>query len=210
MSRKTTHTHDQCKARNGERILANRLVSGIFFHDLHDATFLNFKPTSTEEEEALRSARLFADTFQGSLRSTVTLTGLTESRRTHLGIAVGNAFLEEGLTVMYRVLSDLVREIGRAYKPGCGVAPRQVDAIYASVDLLILDDVQELLREEETKVFHNLLYSRDMLQRPTMVLSALESDRLRELVESRQMPRTDDDIFLFTALWHGDSSSMVQ
>jgi len=169
------------RTQNQQRITDNRELSGVPF-DLLDATFLSFKPKTSEEQVLLRHIWTYVNNFQGSGGDICILPGAAPKRRTYLGVAAGNAFLDAGFSVLYRSLDRVLPHMPS--KRPEGRVP-SVLSMYTIVDLLILDDALDLKDERVLARFYNLLSSRSRFHKPTLVLTTLSSDRFSRFLDDR-------------------------
>lgn len=159
------------------------------FHDaaipprFNGCTFENFRASTDEQRHALRVVQSFAERFETVVKrgGSLTLTGPTGTGKTHLAAAALGAITESGATGLYRLADAAVRYLKASYSGGCGYTEDQALQHLRMPDLLVLDEVgNQHNSDDEKRVLFAILNARYAYMRPTLVVSNLTSDGLRQ------------------------------
>jgi DNA replication protein DnaC len=125
---------------------ADRSATGLDLPLLRAKTFASFDPRGAKDstqrqretlEAALSVAKHFADGPQGWLY----LSGPTGVGKTHLAVAIAGSLIDQGRSVLFRFVPDLLDQLRRGYRPDSGSDfDREFQAI-RNCEVLILDDL---------------------------------------------------------------------
>lgn len=165
-------------------------VGGMARERLADFAFETFRPgghglrgeARRNLEGAFRLARGWAERPAGWL----VLLGANGAGKTHLATAVAGYRLEQGDTVAFATVPDLLDELRATFDPGSGERFDELFGRLRDVDLLVLDDLgaHQSSAWAQEKLYQLLNY-RHLGRRPTVVTSDLELSKLEPRIASR-------------------------
>lgn len=128
-----------CECKEAERKEKRRLQLyelsnlGAF----QDKSFASFNPRISGVQEAFQIAREFADAPDGWLL----LVGPNGCGKTHLAAAIANQSLEDGATVLFATVPDLLDHLRAAFAPTSNEVYDQLFARMREAEVLVLDDL---------------------------------------------------------------------
>lgn len=123
--------------RNKHEYIYNRF--SIVPDDLKNASFDTYIPNNELQEEILKKARYYADHFDNLNFNSLLMKGSYGLGKSHLAKAISDALKEQGKTVIYLDIPQLLREIKNTFN-----STDTADAIYEAIkdaDLVIFDDL---------------------------------------------------------------------
>lgn len=128
----------------------------------------------------LEMCREFADRFDGDTRENLLLCGGTGLGKTHLSTAIAGEIVQKGYDVLYESAPNLLsayeaERFGRSLTASVADASR-----YLTCDLLVIDDLgAELSNNFTVGVLYNLINTRIVARRPTVISTNLTPDEIR-------------------------------
>lgn len=157
------------------------------------SSFDSFTFSYYSEEDYLKMRRIFnflknyADNFTMNSKN-IFMFGKTGLGKTHLSLAVANKVLEQGYSVIYDSIINILREMEKEHFQ-YNYHSEMVDRIMQT-DLLIIDD----LGTENTTTFYistiyNIINTRINKKLPTIISSNLDFDRLKLRYDERIVSR---------------------
>ena len=124
--------------------------------------------------------RDFAKRFDGNTRENLLLCGATGLGKTHLSTAIAGEVVQKGYDVLYESAPNLLsayeaERFGRSLTASVADTSR-----YLTCDLLIIDDLgAELSNNFTVGVLYNLINTRIVSRKPTIISNNLTSDEIR-------------------------------
>lgn len=134
--------------------------------------------------------RRYADRFSTDTKENLLLCGGTGLGKTHLSTAIAGVVVENGFDVLYESAPNLF-SVFEAERFGRGVTSTVHDvARYFQCDLLIMDDLgAEMSNAFTVGVLYNLLNTRIVSGRPTIISTNLTPDEIRTRYTDRVASR---------------------
>jgi DNA replication protein DnaC len=158
--------------------------------------FENYQAEDEGQQRAHRVAKAYADEWATMRKRGTCLifSGKAGTGKTHLACAIANTVIRAGHVALFVTVTDALRAIKSSYDRSAGVS--EADAIKALVepDLLVLDEVGMDYGTEHSKtLLFDLMNKRYEQVRPTIVLTNLDAQALREYFGDRIMDRLRED-----------------
>ncbi len=134
----------------------------------------------------LQMLKSFADTFGEGEPKSWLLFGATGLGKTHLSTAVAKTVLDRGYDVVYETAQNFFSDFEAERFHSYGQDAPASTARYFSCDLLILDDLgTELTNQFTVSCLYNLINSRIISGRSTIINTNLPSAELRKRYDDR-------------------------
>lgn len=134
----------------------------------------------------LEICRRFADRFDGNTGESLLFCGGTGLGKTHLSTAIAGEIVQKGFDVLYESAPNLLsafeaERFGRSLTASVSDTPR-----YLSCDLLVIDDLgAELSNSFTVGVLYNLINSRIVARKPTIISTNLTPEEIRSRYTDR-------------------------
>lgn len=146
-----------------------------------DKTLENYNAENDGQKRALAVAR----EWQGE---NLLFFGAVGTGKTHLGIALARAIIEEGGTAIYARAAQITAEIKETW--GTNKPERIVFEKYAEPDLLILDEIgRQRATDTERLALFEVIHRRYEQQKPIIAISNLDGEKLREYLGDAAIDR---------------------
>lgn len=182
-------TQERIAASRLERKLGASLIPRRFM----DKTFANYRAETDNQLHNLSRCKQYAEQFRKHRADgrCVVMTGTPGTGKTHLAAAIAGAImLSTGMTVVYRTVAGMLQYIKGSYGNNAEYTEAQAFASLVEPDLLIIDEVGATKPSEfELATLFNIINGRYEDQRPTIVISNLDFDRLGEVLGDRSVDR---------------------
>jgi DNA replication protein DnaC len=193
--------HKEQQAQERQRVVQSdqerRRIEGLFQRAgiplrFQSRTFDSYQANNEGQAKALRKARSYADNWRENVAAGTSLifSGNAGTGKTHLACAIANELMGQGVSSVFTTVSDAMRAIKRTYDAGSQMT--EVQAIQAFVDpgLLILDEVgANRGTEYEVQLVFDIINKRYENCRPTIILTNLDPQALRECLGERVVDR---------------------
>lgn len=160
-----------------------------------NCTFDNYKATNDKTAKILASCQDYAEKFPEKLKNGagLILCGNTGTGKTHLSSAIAHSVLKTN-SVLYTTTIKALRHIKSTY--GRENTETEQGAInhYIAPDLLILDEVGvQYGSDSEHNLIFEIMNDRYENMKPTIVISNLSLDGLRQLIGDRVIDRQKEN-----------------
>lgn len=137
----------------------------------------------------LEFCKKYASQFKKNSPSLL-MTGSTGLGKTHLSLAIAKEVIEKGFGVIYgsaqNIISKMEKEKFRGYQNSSGETERH----YIDCDLLIIDDLgTEYLTSFSSAAIYNIVNSRIMMNKPTIISTNLSMKELEKNYSQRMVSR---------------------
>ncbi len=141
---------------------------------------------SDDEAENLDLVRNVCRAWASAPRGWLTLVGETGTGKTHLAAAAAQVRLEEGDTVCFTVVPDLLDHLRRAYSPTASASFDEVFDELREADLLVLDDLgaHSTTAWAQEKLYQLFSY-RYLQAKPTVITTNSNPEELDARLASR-------------------------
>ena len=168
--------------------IERRLSAGISERNC-GKSFSEWHTEGPEQHHALDIAKAFAANVINGGSGNLIICGSVGTGKTLLASAICEAVIAKKTCRMIRVI-DLVRKIKETWARGSDISEQQVIDQFASVDLLVLDEVGIQFGTDTEKLFMfdviDLRYQRNL---PTVLISNLAVEDIANAVGSRVVDR---------------------
>ncbi|MBC2659786.1 ATP-binding protein [Pseudomonas sp. MSSRFD41] len=182
-------TQERIAASRLERKLGASLIPRRFM----DKTFANYRAETDNQRHNLARCKQYAEQFRQHRADgrCIVMTGTPGTGKTHLAAATAGAImLRTGMTAVYRTVAGMLQYIKGSYGNNAEYTEAQAFASLVEPDLLIIDEVGATKPSEfELATLFNVINGRYEDQRPTIVISNLDFDRLGEVLGDRSVDR---------------------
>lgn len=161
---------------------ADRSSTGLDKSQLKSMTFDAFnvrgaKDSSQRQRATLESAFSAARSFGEMPQGWIYLAGPTGVGKTHLAVAIANVQIQQGRSVLFRFVPDLLDQLRRAYQPKSSTGFDREFQVIRNCEVLILDDLgaQATTAWAEEKLYQ-LIVHRHAAGLPTVITSRVLLD----------------------------------
>lgn len=182
-----------------EALFKQACVPGHFL----DATFDNYQlsadnKVAAEQERAVFACRSFAENFDIVLREggNLLLVGESGTGKTHLSCAIANHLIRHGHSCLFIEATSIVSRIVATRSFSSEISQEDVLDELASVDLLIIDEVEEIAGEDATAILNKVINTRYGKRRPsppTIAITNLPVGDLVQKVSTKAIDRLADN-----------------
>ena len=148
----------------------------------------NFSPRA-HMEKVYNFCKHYAESFSHSSPSLLFFGG-TGLSKTHLSLAIANVVLQKGYGVVYDSVHNLMTTLERE-RFGRDITA-DTEQVLATCDLLILDDLGAEFRTQfVTATIYNLINTRIMANRPTIISTNLTTEEMEQYYTRRFVSRVN-------------------
>ena len=156
-------------------------------------SFTEYQATNPGQKIAASVCRAYTDKWpeKSAQGSSLVLTGLPGTGKTHLACAIANRVMDEHLaSALFLPVASMLRLIKETYRKDSPRSEQQVIDSLVSPDLLILDEVGvQVGSEHEKLLMFEVLNERYQELRPTILISNLTAEELEAFLGQRVMDR---------------------
>lgn len=157
----------------------------------------NYVAETPEQHRALAFANSYADGFDDVLKTgkSAIFTGMFGTGKTHLACGIGLRIMQrDSRTVLFTTTLRAIRRIKETWHKSATETETQAIAALVFPDLLILDEVGvQFGSETEKLILFDIMNERYEKRRPTLLLSNLTIDEVREYLGERVFDRLRED-----------------
>lgn len=165
------------------------------------AGFKNYRTGLAGQGEALRQVTSYAKKLLAGHTGCLILTGSTGTGKTHLAVALLRNVMQSGRFARYVTSADLAIMMLDAWKRP-GDSEKATRQRLMEPDLLIVDEYDLDDREPKRReAVHRVLYDRYDACRPTLLVTNLSADGLRETLGHRLWSRLSESGMLLEMAW---------
>ena len=162
-----------------------------------DRALAKFIAETPEQKAALDFATAYADGFGDVLKTgrCAIFMGKPGTGKTHLAAGIGLRLMHrDRRTVLFLTVMRAIRRVRDTWSRGSDMTESQAVASLVYPDLLILDEVGvQAGSESEKNILFDVLNERYEKRRPTLLLSNLDVDGVREYLGERIFDRLRED-----------------
>lgn len=156
-------------------------------------TLETYEPQSAEQARIKSAVEQYARDFgrdAGVTGASLILCGAPGTGKTHLGCAVANELLKQGLTALYTTATALVRDIRSTWAKDSERTEIEVLKAFIAPDLLIIDEigVQVGSADEKIRLF-DVINARYEQVKPMLIISNLDVTGVVEYLGERAADR---------------------
>lgn len=118
------------------------------------------------------------------------MTGSTGLGKTHLSLAIAKEVIEKGFGVIYGSAQNIISKVEKEKFRGYQNSSDETERHYIDCDLLIIDDLgTEYLTSFSSAAIYNIVNSRIMMNKPTIISTNLSMKELEKNYSQRMVSR---------------------
>lgn len=155
-------------------------------------TLDNFIPQCEKSDRALRTATGYAKDFKEALAKgqSMIFVGNVGSGKTHLASGIAHEVIRQGHQALFSTVLGAVRTVKETYRRDSTKTETEAILSLVEPDLLVLDEVGvQFGSDAEKLILFEIINGRYEHMKPTILLSNLNIDGLREYLGERVMDR---------------------
>lgn len=178
--------------KNAQKALEAQLEKAAIPHRFIERTLDNYLDECDGQKKALRSARKYAAEFELMRQkgTCLIMTGKPGTGKTHLSIGIAREIMDKGYTAIFTRVIEMVRSVRETYSKESNKTEKQVINLYASPDLLILDEVgHQFGSDHERMIMFEVINLRYEALKPTILITNLDLPELRQALDERTEDR---------------------
>ncbi len=175
--------------------LRQRLEDAGIPERFRELTFKTYQASHPGQINALRECREYAENWTKTRQAgkCMLLVGGPGTGKTHLAVAICYHVLSLNKSVHYTSVAKAMRRIKESWSSESGEVESQVIEAYVSPDLLVLDEVGvQFGSNTEKDLLFSLVNDRYNEGKPTLLISNLELEKVREYLGDRILDRLRD------------------
>lgn len=160
-----------------------------------DSSFASYRADQPAQAKKLAQCREYAEGFAENARSgpSLILCGTTGTGKTHLALAIANVVLDTHY-VVYSTAIKALRSVKATYSKGSTQTEQDAINHFVRPDLLILDEVGvQYGSDAEHNILFEIINERYEAMKPTILISNLNLEELRELLGDRVIDRLKEN-----------------
>ena len=137
----------------------------------------------------LEFCKKYASQFKKNSPSLL-MTGSTGLGKTHLSLAIAKEVIEKGFGVIYGSAQNIISKVEKEKFRGYQNSSDETERHYIDCDLLIIDDLgTEYLTSFSSATIYNIVNSRIMMNKPTIISTNLSMKELEKNYSQRMVSR---------------------
>ncbi|MDO4503670.1 MAG: ATP-binding protein [Clostridia bacterium] len=137
----------------------------------------------------LEFCKKYASQFKKNSPSLL-MTGSTGLGKTHLSLAIAKEVIEKGFGVIYGSAQNIISKMEKEKFRGYQNSSDETERHYIDCDLLIIDDLgTEYLTSFSVATIYNIINSRIMMNKPTIISTNLSMKDLEKIYSQRMVSR---------------------
>lgn len=174
-------------------------------------TFESFEAVTSEQRRVATACQQFVDGFSRTGGGGLWLIGPVGTGKTHLGAAMTiRTTFDRKLGAVMTTGRELVRELRSTWKPKAESTEEELIEFFGDTSLLVLDEVGVGFgTEAEQTQLLDVLDMRYQLQRPTVLLSNLKPEQIRDAVGERSYDRLREGSKVLVCNWPSHRSPLA-
>ncbi|KRS22841.1 hypothetical protein AAY72_01635 [Alishewanella sp. WH16-1] len=181
------------KRQAAELLRRQRLDAGVSLRNL-DVRFEDFFANSKEQIANLQAVQEFTSTVGNGGRGNLVMCGGVGTGKTMLASAAVNSLLVKGKRCRIIKLIDLIRELKDTWRRGSDTNEIKLIKHYATIDLLVLDEVGLQFDSDTEKLFiFDVIDGRYQNMLPTILISNLDITGVKQAIGERVVDRLRED-----------------
>jgi DNA replication protein DnaC len=157
-----------------------------------DRTFENYEARTDGQRRALAKFQSFANDFPSHLKTGTVLLGMGNvgTGKSHLACACANFLMSRGYTAYFTSTARLFTKIRGTWSRSSDTTEEQMLKQFEGIDLMILDEIGlQRGTDDEQRTLHELLEARRLSCKPSILLTNLDIQNLRQYLGERFMDR---------------------
>lgn len=178
-----------CVKELAKNIITNDLCSVM---PINECTFDNFELkyySDADSEKRMRSilklCREYAESFNPETSSNLLFMGASGLGKTHLSLAIAGEVIKKGYLPVYGPAENLFNEIEKERFSSYGKESDSYNTMI-NCDLLVIDDLgSEFMTTFSKSILYNLINSRILSRKPTIISTNLSMKELEKLYSAR-------------------------
>jgi len=183
---------EQLRRREDLLRLQRRVAAAAIPPRFSDASFENYVVKLPGQRKALEALRRYAANFDAVCAdgTCLLMIGTVGTGKTHLGVSLIRSALEQGFTALYSTVLGAARFVKSTYAWDADLTEHQALMGFVTPDLLVLDEVGlQVGSETELRIVHEIIDGRYQQMRPTVVISNLDINGVRDFIGERALDR---------------------
>tara|TARA_R100000231_G_scaffold804_1_gene1464 strand:- start:34 stop:807 length:774 start_codon:yes stop_codon:yes gene_type:complete len=185
----------QAEIERKQRRWIAKIGSAAIPERFKDRTLESYKAKTTGQKKALAFAEEYAKNFDNVLQTgrCAIFVGKPGTGKTHLAIGIALAVMQQKRSPLFVTVQRLIRRVKDSWHTK-NETESQVVEVYASPDLLILDEVGVQFGSEfEKQVLFDVLNTRYENRKPSILLSNIPREQLADYLGERVTDRLRED-----------------
>jgi len=172
-----------------DRSVREKHFAGAMLPERHaQSGFKNYEIKHAGHQNAIKHVVSYAQNFMAGHKNNLVMVGPTGTGKTHLSCATARTLLKEGKYARYITSEDLAQRIMNAWDAP-DATEKSVIYNFTQYDLLILDEYGLHDRDKRRELVHKVLYARYDRMKPTMLISNLTLEELKNDLGDRLWSR---------------------
>lgn len=175
-----------------KRRIEDKLKRSMIPKRFQGKTIDSFVTANEGQERAKRISQWYVSTWTDRLEngSCLLFCGNVGTGKTHLSTAIANEIIKAGCFALFTTVADVMRSIKSTYDKDSELSERQAMRAFTDPDLLIIDEISvQQGSEHEKRLMFEIINKRYEDVKPTIVLTNLAPDALKEHLGDRILDR---------------------